>query len=323
MKHPRRKFLHLAAGAAALLAMPRVARAQTYPARPVRIIAPFAAGLTPDIVARLIGQWLSEQLGQQFIIENRTGANGNIGTDAVVHAPADGYTLLLATSPNAINVALYDDLKFNFIRDIVPVASIVRAPLVMEVNPLVPATTVPEFITYARASSGKVNMASGGIGSPQHVAGELFKMMAGVDMLHVPYRGSPLPDLLGGQVQVYFGPIPASIGYIRTDKLHGLAVTGATRTEALPDIPTVAEFLPGYEASAWYGIGAPKDTPAEIVDKLNTGINAALADPKMQARLAELGAVPMPTTSADFGRFIAAETEKWAKVVKFSGAKPG
>ena len=321
MELRRRRFLHLAAAAALLPAASRFAIAQTYPARPVRIIVGFGAGITPDITARLIAQWLSERLGQPFIIDNHPGASSNIGTELVARAPPDGHTLLLVTLANAVNAALYDNANFNFIRDIAPVASIIRAPLVMEVNPSVPARTVPEFIAYAKANPGTINMASGGAGSPQHVAGELFRMMAGVAMLHVPYRGNPLTDLLGGQVQAYFGPIPASIGYIRTDKLRALAVTGATRSQVLPDVPTVGEFVPGYEASSWYGIGAPKNTPAEIVDTLNKEINAALADPKMKARLADLGAEPMPMTPAEFGKLIADETEKWGKVVKFAGIK--
>ena len=291
MKLPRRKFLHLAAGAAALPAVSRVAWAQAYPTRPVRIIVGLPPGGATDIVARLIGQWLSERLGQPFVIENRPGAGTNIGTEAVVRAPPDGYTLLLVGRRNAINATLYDKLNFNFIRDIAPVAGIIRVPLVMVVNPSVPAKTVPEFIAYAKANPGKINMASAGIGTPGHVAGELFKMMAGVDMVHVPYRGAApaLTDLLGGQVQVMFGTTVSSIEHIRAGKLRALAVTTATRSEALPDIPTVGEFVPGYEASAVFGIGAPRNTPAEIVDKLNKEINAALADPKIKARLADLG----------------------------------
>jgi tripartite-type tricarboxylate transporter receptor subunit TctC len=321
VKLPRRRFLHLVAGAAALPVVPRSAWAQAYPARPVRWIVPFAAGITPDITARLIAQWLSERLGQRFIVENRPGAGGNIGTELVVRAPADGYTLLLVTVANAVNATLYYNLKFNFIRDLTPVASITRGPLVMEVNPSFPTKTVAEFIAYAKTNPGKINMASGGNGSPPHVAGELFKMMAGVDLVHVPYRGNPLPDLLGGQVQVFFGPISASIGYIRTDALRALAVTNAMRSTVLPDVPTVGEFVPGYEASSWYGVGVPKDTPAEIIDKLNKEINAALADPKLKARLADLGAEPTPMPPAEFGEFIAAETEKWGKVVRAANIK--
>jgi tripartite-type tricarboxylate transporter receptor subunit TctC len=326
MKLPRRQFLHLAAGVAALPAVPRVANAQqTYPMRPVHLMVGQAAGSSSDILARLMGQWLSERLGQQFIVEDRPGAGGNIATEAVVRAPADGYTLLLVNSQNAISATLYDKLSFNFIRDIAPVAGIMRAPLVMEVHPSFPAKTVPEFISFAKDNPGKITMASAGNGGPQHVAGELFKMMSGVNMLHVPYRGSTpaLTDLLGGQVQVMFDVTPSSLQYIRAGKLRPLAVTTAARLEVLPDIPTVGEFLPGYEASGWLGLGAPQNTPAEIIDKLNRDINAALADPKIKARLADLGgAVLLAGSPADFGKHVAEETEKWAKVVKFSGAKP-
>ena len=324
MTLPRRRFLHLAARAAALPALPRIAWAQTYPTRPVHLIVGTVAGATPDIDARIIGQWLSERLGQPFVIENRPGAGTNIATELVVRARPDGHTLLLITTANAINATLYDNLNFNFIRDIAPVASLVRTPLVMEVNPLVPAKTVPEFIAYANANPGKINMASAGNGTPQHVSGELFKMMAGVKLLHVPYRstGPALVDLLGGQVQVMFDTVPASIEFIRAGKLRPLAVTTATRLEVLPGVPAVGEFVPGYEASAWQGIGAPKSTPAEIIERLNTHINAGLADPKMKARLADLGAIPIPMTPADFGKLIANETEKWGKAVQFSGAKP-
>jgi tripartite-type tricarboxylate transporter receptor subunit TctC len=322
MKLPRRKVLHLAAVAAALPAVSWMARAESYPTRPVHIIVPFAPGITPDILARLMGQWLSERLGQSFVVENRPGAGANVGTELVAKAAPDGYTLLLVTFANAVNATLYDNLSFNFIRDIVPVASLGRSPVVMEVNPSFPAKTVPEFIAYAKANPGKVNMASGGNGVPSHVAGELFKMMAGVDLLHVPYRnGNPLPDLLGGQVQVYFSPIPASIGFIRAGKLRALAVTGATRSEVLPDIPTVAEFIPGYEAMSWYGVGAPKNTPADIVDKLNKEINTALADPAIQARLADLGGTVLAGSPADFGKFLADEIQKWGKVVRFANIK--
>jgi tripartite-type tricarboxylate transporter receptor subunit TctC len=287
MKLPRRAFLQLAAGAAALPAVSRIARAQTYPSRPVRIVVGFAAGGGVDIVARLIGQWLSERLGQQFVIENRPGAATNIGTEAVVRAPADGYTLLLADASAAINATLYDKLNFNFIRDIAPVAGIIRVANVMEVNPSFPAKTVPEFIGYAKANPGKINFASGGNGAPPHVSGELFKMMTGVDIVHIPYRGlaPALTDLIGGQVQVMFGTMPPSIEYIRAGKLRALAVTTAMRSAALPDIPTVGEFVSGYEASTWYGVGAPKNTPSEIVEKLNKEINAGLFDPKLKARL--------------------------------------
>ena len=325
MKLPhRRKFLHLVAGAAALPAVSRIAWAQAYPTRPVRIIVPFAPAGSSDIVARLMGQWLSERLGQPFVIENRPGAGGNIGTEAVVRASPDGYTLLIVGGWNAINATLYDKLSFNFIRDIAPVAGIHREPYVIAVHPSVPAKTIPEFIAYAKANPGKLTMASAGIGAPSHLFGELFKMMAGVDMVHVPYRsgGPALTDLLGGQVQVMFPTTVSSIEYIKTGRLRALAVTTATRSDALPDIPTVGEFVAGYEASAWLGIGAPKATPVKIVDKLNKEINAALADPKMKAKLADLGGTPFVGSPADFGKFIAEEIEKWGKVVKFAGIKP-
>jgi len=322
VKLPRRQFLHLAAGAAALPALSRIASAQSYPTRPVRIIVALPAGSSPDIVARLMAQWLSERLGEQFIIDNRPGANGNVGTELAARAAPDGYTLLTPIAANAVNATLYNNLSFNFIRDIAPIAGIVRVPQVMVVNPSVPAKTVPEFIAYAKANPGKLNMASGGIGGTPHVAGELFKMMAGVDMLHVPYRGNPRPDLLGGQVQVMFDTVPASIEFIRTGKLRALAVTTATRLAVLPNIPTVAEYLPGYEASSWLGLAAPRSTPDEIIEKLNTEINAGLTDAKMQAQLTNLGAVPMPMTPAEFGKFITDEVEKWAKVIKFAGIKP-
>ncbi|MGD0025777.1 MAG: tripartite tricarboxylate transporter substrate binding protein [Xanthobacteraceae bacterium] len=322
MKLHRRKFLHLAASAATLPAVSRIARAQTYPTRPVRVIAGYAAGGGPDIVARLMSEWLSERLRQQFIVENRTGAGTNLATEAVVTALPDGYTLLEVTASNAFNATLYDNLSFNFIRDIAPIASISRTPFVMEVNPSVPVKTVPEFIVYAKANPGKINMASNGIGSAGHVAGELFEMMTGVDMVHVSYRGSYLPDLLGGQTQVTFSPIPTSIEQIRAGKLRALAVTTARRVEALPDIPTVDEFVPGYEASGWLGFGAPKNTPTEIIDKLNKEISAGVADPKMKARLTDVGSVPMAMTPAEFAKLIADETEKWGKVIKFAGIKP-
>ena len=324
MNLPRRKFLHLAAGAAALPFAPHVASAQVYPTRPVRLIVPLAPGGATDIVARLMGQWLSERLGQPFIIENRPGAGGNIGTDTVVKARPDGYTILMASTTNAINATLYDKLSFNFIRDIAPVATISRNTLVMVVHPSLPAKTVPEFIAYAKANPRNLNMASPGNGSPNHVSGELFKMMTGVDMVHVPYRsgGPALTDLLGGQMQVMFPAIVSSIEYIRADRLRALAVTAATRSDELPDIPTVAEFVPGYEASNWFGVGAPKTTPAETVEKLNEEINAGLADPKIKARLAELGAMVLAGSPADFGKLIAEDTEKWAKVVKSAGIKP-
>jgi tripartite-type tricarboxylate transporter receptor subunit TctC len=324
MKPPRRRFLQLAVGAAALPAVSRFAWAQAYPTRPVRIIVGFTPGGTTDISARLIGQWLSDRLNQQFVIENRPGAGSNIAAEAVVNAPPDGYTLLLAGAPNAINATLYEKLNFNFIRDIAPVAGIIRTALVMQVNPSVPAKTVPEFIAYAKANPRKLNMSSAGTGSAPHVAGELFKMMAGVNVVHVPYRGAgpSLTDLIGGQVQVTFESMPSSIGYIRAGTLRALAVTTTKRSDALPAIPTVGEFVPGYEASIWYGVGVPKNTPTQIVDKLNKEINAGLTDPKLQARLAELGGVPLGGSPAEFGNLIADETEKWGKVVKSSGAKP-
>jgi len=325
MKLPhRRQFLHLAAGAAVLPALPRIARAQGYPSRPVRIIVGFAAGGTTDILARLIGQWLSERLDQPFIIENRPGAGTNIGTETVVRASPDGYTLLLVPTASAINATLYGKLNFDLIRDITPVAGLSREPIVMLVNSLVPARTVPEFIAYAQANPGRVIMASGGNGTPAHVSGEMFKMMAGVDMVHVPYRGATpaLTDLLAGQVQIYFGPLVASIEHIKAGRLRALAVTSATRSVALPDVPTVADFFSGYEASNWYGVGAPKNTPAEIIDKLNKEINAGLSDPKIEARLADLGAMVIAGSPSDFGRLIADETEKWAKVIKSAGIRP-
>jgi tripartite-type tricarboxylate transporter receptor subunit TctC len=318
----RRQYLHLA-GAAALLAISRIARAQTYPARPVRLVVGYAAGGGTDITARLIAQWLSERLGQQFVVENRAGAATNIGTEAVAHATADGYTVLLVHTANAINATLYEKLNFNFIRDIIPVAGIMRVPGVMVVNPSLSAKTVSQFIAYAKANPGKINMASGGAGGPDHMSGELFKTMTGVKMLHVPYRGlSPaLTDLLAGQVQVIFSSLPAAVEYIKADKLRALAVTTATRFEGMPDVPTVGDTVPNYDASQWYGIGAPKNTPGEVVDKLNEEINAALADPKMKARLADLGGTVLPGSPGDFGKLIADEIEKWAKVVRASGAQ--
>jgi tripartite-type tricarboxylate transporter receptor subunit TctC len=323
MKLPRRQFLQLAAAAAALPALPRVARAQSYPTRPVRLIVAFPPGGTSDIVARVIGQSLSERLGQQFVVENRPGAGGNIGTEAVVRAAPDGYTLLVASNANAANAWLYDKLNFDFIADIAPVAGLIRVPNVVEVNPSLPVKTVPELIAYAKANPGKVSMASAGNGTSQHIAGELFKMMNGVSMLHVPYRGSApaLTDLLGGQVQVMFDLMSTSIEYIRANKLRALAVTTSTRSEALPELPTVSEFVPNYEASSWQGIGAPKSTPASIVDKLNKEINAALADTQVKARLASLGAMPLSGSPSDFGKFIAEDTEKPAKVIKFANIK--
>jgi tripartite-type tricarboxylate transporter receptor subunit TctC len=323
MKLPRRTFLHLAAGAAALPAVSRIARAQTYPSRPVRVIVPFAAGGTADIPARLIGQWLSERLGQPFVIENRPGAAGNIGTEAVVKSPPDGYTLLLASTTNTINATLYDKLNFNFIRDIVPIASIVRVPLVMEVHPSVPAKTVPEFIAYAKANPGKINMASAGTGALTHVAGEMFKTLAGVDLFHVPYRGAQVfPALLAGDAHVYFGPLLSSIEYVRTGKLRALAVTTTTRSDVLPDVPVLRDTLPDYEASAWFGIGAPKSTPAELIERLNKEVNISIADPKFKARFANLGGTVLAGSPADFGKLISDETKKWGKVIVAANIKP-
>ena len=324
MKSSRRHFLHLAAGVAAFPAVSRIAIAQTYPTRPARILVGTAAGGVQDTLARLMGQQLSERLGQQFVIENRPGAGGNIATEAVVRASADGYTLLLVGPPAAINATLYNKLSFNFLRDIAPVASFTREPSVVVVGSSLPVQTIPQFIAYAKANPGKVNMASPGNGSAPHVSGELFKMMTGVEMVHVPYRGGApaLTDLLGGQVQVMFGVLPSSIGHIRAGRLRALAVTTASRLEALPDVPTIAEFVPGYEASSVYGLGAPKNTPVEIIDRLNQSINAALADPNVKARLADLGSTVLAGSPADFGKMITEETEKWAKVVRFSGTKP-
>jgi tripartite-type tricarboxylate transporter receptor subunit TctC len=323
MKLPRRKFLHLAAGVTALPAVSHIARAQAYPTRPVRLIVPVAPAGATDILARLMGQWLSERLGQPFVIDNRPGGGTNIGTEAVVHAPADGYTLLMVGSFNAINATLYDKLNHNFIRDIAPVASVIRGPSVMVVNPSVPANTVPQFIAYAKANPGRISFGSSGIGSGNHLAGELFKIMAGVDMVHVPYRsaGPALTDLLGGQVQVMFPSTVSSIEYVRAGRLRALAVTTATRSETLPDLPTVGELVPGYEASTWFGVGAPKAAPAEIVEKLNKEINAGLADPKIKARLADLGGGPLALSPAEFGKLIADETEKWGKVIRVVNIK--
>ncbi len=325
MKLPhRRRFLHLAAGAAALPAISRIARAQTYPSRPVRIFVGFPAGGANDIIARVMGQWLGDRLGRPFIVENRPGANTNIAAEAAINAAPDGYTLLITTVSNAISATLYEKLSFNFIRDIAPVASLARGTYVMVVNPSVPARTVAEFIAYAKDNTGKIAMASAGIGSGPHVAGELFKAMTGVDMVHVPYRGDApaITDLLGGQVQVYFSTLPGSIAYIRTGKLRALAVTTAARAEALPETPSVGEFVPGYEASQWSGVGAPKNTPAPIIDRLNKEINAALADAKIRAQISGLGSTVLPGSPADFGKLIADETDKWARVVKFAGLKP-
>jgi tripartite-type tricarboxylate transporter receptor subunit TctC len=323
MKLPRREVLYLAASACAFPHGLQMAWAQAYPARPVRIMVGFAAGGSADIIARLMAQWLSERLGQQFVVENRTGAGTNIATEAVTRAPADGYTLLLITASNFINATLYEKLSFNFIRDIAPIVLLSREPNVMVVHPSVPANTVPEFIALARANPGKITMASGGTGAPSHVTGELFKMQTGVNLVHVPYRGAgpALSDLLGGQVQVYFAPMSAAVEYVRAGQLRALAVTAATRSEALTHVPTVSEFVPGFEASQWYGIGAPRHTPAEIVEKLNMEANAFLSDPIVKARLADLGETALGGSSAEFGRLIAEETEKWGRVVRFSGAK--
>jgi tripartite-type tricarboxylate transporter receptor subunit TctC len=323
MKLPhRRQFLHLAAGAAALPAASQFAFALDYPTRPVRVVVGFPAGIGPDIAGRLIGQWLSERLGQQFVIDNRTGAAGNIATEIVAKASPDGYTLLVAVSSNAVNAALYKNVNFNFARDLVPVAFIGSTPFVMVVTPSFPAKTLPEFITYAKANPGKINMASQGIGTAPHVSGEMLKMMSGIDLVHVPYRGNLVTDLLAGQVQVYFGPMPQVIGYVRSGQLRALGVTTSTRSDALPDVPTLGEFVPGYEASGWYGVCAPTRTPPDIIDKLNKEISAADADPGLQARLLTIGVVPKAMTPAEFGKFIADETEKWAKVIKFANIKP-
>jgi tripartite-type tricarboxylate transporter receptor subunit TctC len=324
LKLPRRRFLRLAAASVALPAVSRLAHAQTYPSRPVRLIVGFTAGGGSDILARLTGQGLSERLGRPFIIENRTGAGSNIATEIVVNAPADGHTILLATTANAVNATLYDKLAFNFIRDIMPVAGLLRAPNVMLVNPSVPAKTVPEFIAYARANPAKVNMGSGGNGGPVHMAGELFKMLADVNLVHVPYRGEALAltDLLAGQVQVVFGSIPSSIGYIQGGALRPLAVTTATRSDRLPDVPSLADFVPGYEMSTWYGIGSPKNTPAGVIDRLNVTINAVLADPTFKTRVADLGGAMLGGSPSDLATLIEEETTKWAKVVKFAGITP-
>jgi tripartite-type tricarboxylate transporter receptor subunit TctC len=324
MNFPRRRFLHLMIASAALPAMPRIVRAQTYPTRPVTIVVGFAAGGAFDITARLIGQFLSERLGQPFVVENRPGAGSNVATEAVVRARADGYTLLLVGVPAAINATLYAKLNYNFIRDITPVAGITRVPLVMVVNPSFPAKTVPEFVAYAKSNPGKIDMASAGNGSTPHMAGELFKTMAGVDLTHVPYRGGApaLTDLLGGQVQVYFAPLPEVIQYIAAGKLRALAVTTTNRADVLPNVPTMVDFVGGYEASAWYGLAVPSKTPIDIVEKLNNEINVGLASAEFKARLADLGGTPLPGSPADFGKLIAVETAKWAAVVKSSGTKP-
>ena len=323
MKLPRRQFLHLAAGAAALPALSRLARGQAYPTRPVRIIVGFAAGGGADIAARLIGQWLSDKLGQSFVVENRPGAGSNIGTEAVLNALPDGYTLLLATLSNAVNTTLYERLNFRFTRDITPIAGIIRVPHVILVHPSVPAKTVPEFIAYAKANPGKVNMSTGGNGSSGHMAGELFSVMAGIKLAHIPYRGQgpAFSDLLGGQVQVLFATTPGTTDYISTGKLRALAVTSTSRVELLPELSTVGDFLPGCEASQWYGIGAPRNTPAEIIDKLNKEINAGLVDPRVKARFADIGGTVLPGSPADFGKLIAEETEKWGKVIRAANIK--
>jgi tripartite-type tricarboxylate transporter receptor subunit TctC len=324
MKLPRRNFLRLAASAAAMPAVSRVARAQAYPTRPVRWVVGYAAGGPNDTLARLIGQWLSERLGQPFVIENRPGASSNVATEAVVRASSDGYTLLQVTTANAIGASLYDKLNFVFLRDIAPVAHMVRTPLVIVVNPAVPAKTIPEFIAYAKANPGKINMASPGIGTSPHLANELFKMITGIDMIHVPYRGDgpALPDLLSGQVQVMFPAPTATIGYIREGKLRALAVTTSTRWDGLPDIPTVSEFVPGYEAYSWFGVGAPRGTPLEVIEKLNREINAALVDPSVKGRLADLGYTALASSPAEFGKFMAEETEKWGRVIRGANIKP-
>jgi len=324
MKLARRTFLNLAAGAVALPAVSRIASAQSYPTRPVHLIVGFAPGGGNDIAARLMGQWLSERTGQQFVIENRPGASTNIATEFVVRAPPDGYALLLVGTPNVVNATLYDKLNFNFISDIAPVAGIIRLANIMVVNPSVPAKTVPEFIAYAKANPGKINFASPGNGTGSHMSGELFKMMTGVNMVHVPYKGAApaLTDLLGGQIQVMFASFPSAIEFIKAGKLSAMAVTSATRSEALPDIPTVGQFLPGYEASLFYGVGAPKNTPAQIIEKLNKEINAGLVDPKMNARLADLGGAVFTGSPADLGKLIADETRKWGTVIKFASIKP-
>ena len=324
MKLSRRSLLHLSAGAVALPALSRRARAQTYPVRPIRLIIGYTPGGSADITARLTGQWLSERLGQSVIVESRPGGGTNIATEAVVRAPPDGYTLLLVAPANAINATLYDKLSFDFLRDIVPVAGIIRFPNVVDVNPSLPVKSIPELIAYAKTNPGKLNMASSGNGSTIHMSGELFKMMTGINMVHVPYRGGApaLTDLIAGQVHVMFDNLPTSAEHVRSGRLRGLAVTGTARSHVLPDLPTVADFLPGYEASAWYGLGAPRNTPTAVIDRLNDAVNAILADPTSQGRFAELGASLLPGSPADFGKLLADETEKWGKVVKFAGAKP-
>jgi tripartite-type tricarboxylate transporter receptor subunit TctC len=321
---PRRQFIRVVAGGGALLAFSRSVRAQSYPVKPVRLVVQVAAGSSPDIVARVVAQWLSERLGQPFVVDNRPGASGNIATEAVVRSPPDGYTLLFAMSANSINATLFENLRFNFVRDTAPVALIGRIPLVMEVHPSVPAKTVSEFVAYAKANPGKINMASSGNATPLHVAGELFKMMAGVNLVHVAYRGEPVarPDLLGGQVQTIFGVLPSSLPYIRNGQMRALAVSTERRLEVLPEVPAMAEFLPGYEASGWYGIAAPKGTSHEIIEMLNAAINAGLTDPKVKVRLAELGCLVFPGSPADLWTFVTADIDKWAKVIRTAGIKP-
>jgi tripartite-type tricarboxylate transporter receptor subunit TctC len=321
VKLPRRNFLRLAAGAAALPALPQIARAQSYPSRPINLVITFLAGGAPDIIGRLTGQWLSERLGQPFVIENRPGFGGNIATEYVVRASLDGYTILMPVSTNAVNATLYPNLKFNFMRDIAPVAGIATSPFVLLVPPSFPAKTVPELIAYLKTSPGKINMASPGNGSSNHIFGELFKIMTGVDLVHVPYRNNYMPDLLTGQVQVVFGPTASTLELVRSGQLRALAVTTAKRLGVLPEVPTLGEFVSGYEAFGWYGLGVPRNTPTEIVNELNDAMNAALADPKSKARLVDLGVEPMPLTSAGFAKFISDETDKWAKVIKFAGIK--
>jgi len=322
MKLPRRQFLHLAVGALALPALSYAALAQAYPAKPVHLIVMFPAGSSPDIIARLVAQWLSDRLGQQFVVENRPGFGGNIATESVVRSAPDGYTLLLAVSTNAVNASLYPNLNYNFIRDMVPIGHVANAPFILTVPMSSPAKTLPEFIAHAKANPGKINMASAGNGSSPHIFGELFKSMAGVDLVHVPYRGTYVTDLMAGQVQAAFTPMPQALELIKTGKLRALAVTTAKRQAALPDVPAIAEFVPGYEASGWYGLAAPRNTPADVVNKLSEALNAALADAKLQSRLSDLGVEARPMTPAQFGTFIAGETDKWAKVIKSAGIKP-
>jgi tripartite-type tricarboxylate transporter receptor subunit TctC len=324
MKLPRRRFLHQAAGAAALSVVSRIARGQAYPTRPVRMVVPFAPAGTTDISARLIGQWLSERFGQQFVIENRAGANGNIGTEVALRSTPDGYTLLMVDASPSINATLYERLNFNFMRDAALVATVIRSPFILVIHPSVPARTVPEFIAYAKANPGKINYGSAGLGSTLHVAAELFKIMTGVDLVHVPYRGGgpAIADTISGQVQAVFIPTPAGIEYVRSGRLRALGVSSATRFDVLPDVPSIAEFVSGYEANTWYGVAAPRNTPATITDSLNKEINAGLAEPKLKARFLELGAEVFPGSPADFSNLVAAETEKWGKVIRVANIKP-